>query len=553
MEVDQPGRFRVRFTAKDSEENADRREYEILVQEEQAPLVVLTHPGKNVSIPANGVMDIEGRAASDIGIKRLALQLRIASGPKAALEPKVYRPDKNLQADDGSYPDVIEYVEILALDDLKLPAGTVLEYWLEAADNADYPHVNGNLGKSSSFQICSRALTNDAAAAAKRAALKKQEERNKKQDNKPKNEANPKNGPGDSPHSDQNPSKQENDKTKQKLDDAKGPPDNKPGGAKDGSPQNADAKGSPSDKADGQQPQEKPQPQDGGDKKDQGGGQGGTGEAKDGGAEPKADSKGDRKDGPKDAAGGAKGDGPMGKPDPQMKDGPPMGMDTPSQAKEKGGDAGGPIPQVKQDAQPDPLAKGESKGIEQNGPDAGSKDQQNAGNPPDLPAKGSKTSDDAERKPAPPTQANQAGKTRDDDTAKDQKRPPLDDLLKALPKLAQHDKEGNEAGEMVAKIGKATDDPATAELAKNMLAMNGRDPSTGLEKKKGPNQTGSGGKSEGISDEIKAAAANREFARRIGQMQFDDWKNGITADLLKKVGMSDADWQAAFSQERAIF
>ena len=44
-------------------------------------------------------------------------------------------------------------------------------------------------------------------------------------------------------------------------------------------------------------------------------------------------------------------------------------------------------------------------------------------------------------------------------------------------------------------------------------------------------------------EDLKAAAANREFLRRIGQMQLDDWKKRMTPDLLKKAGLSDADWQ----------
>jgi len=90
---------------------------------------------------------------------------------------------------------------------------------------------------------------------------------------------------------------------------------------------------------------------------------------------------------------------------------------------------------------------------------------------------------------------------------------------------------------------KNSDDSRKRDIAKEALEKNGRDPATGKEKKKGPNTFGSGTKSPGIGDEVKAAAANREFASRIGQMQLDDWKKRMTPGLLKKAGLSEADWQ----------
>src|SRR5205085_950325 len=63
------------------------------------------------------------------------------------------------------------------------------------------------------------------------------------------------------------------------------------------------------------------------------------------------------------------------------------------------------------------------------------------------------------------------------------------------------------------------------------------------DEKKAPKPGGSVGKSPGIGDDVRTAAVNREFAARIGQMQLDDWKKRLTPELLKKAGLSDADWQ----------
>src|SRR5262249_29873933 len=126
------------------------------------PNVVLTSPGKDVSLPANGILQLEGSANDDFGIKNLTLHLKVLEGDnKPALEPKPYRPGKSLQLVDGSFPDKLAYHDFLALDQLKTAAGqpltltkgTVLEYWLEAADNCDFPNKLGNIGKSGSFKI----------------------------------------------------------------------------------------------------------------------------------------------------------------------------------------------------------------------------------------------------------------------------------------------------------------------------------------------------------------------------------------------------------------
>ncbi len=75
---------------------------------------------------------------------------------KPALAPKLYREGKSFQFDNGTFPDSIDYKDFVALDKLasaknepiRLKTGTILEYWLEATDNCDYPNAHGNIGKS---------------------------------------------------------------------------------------------------------------------------------------------------------------------------------------------------------------------------------------------------------------------------------------------------------------------------------------------------------------------------------------------------------------------
>jgi hypothetical protein len=157
--LDQDGTYRVLFTSQDGERNTDRSPYRIEVVADQKPVVELTKPGKDVELPANGTLRLEGRAEDDFGIKGLTLRLHVANGP--VLEPKVYRAGKSFRLETGDYPDKLDYKDFVALEKLKNEAGAAvslkpgmeLKYWLEAADNCDYPDPAGNVGRSKEFTV----------------------------------------------------------------------------------------------------------------------------------------------------------------------------------------------------------------------------------------------------------------------------------------------------------------------------------------------------------------------------------------------------------------
>jgi hypothetical protein len=162
LTLERRGTFRVLFTSTQGEENADRSAYPIDVLDDETPRVVLTKPAQDVTLPLGGTLQLEGRAQDDIGLKALALQLKILEGDaKPALRPKVYREGKSFQFDNGTYPDVLDYKDFVVLDKLTttqgqafpLKAGMVLEYWLEATDNSDYPNKDGNVGKSLAYKL----------------------------------------------------------------------------------------------------------------------------------------------------------------------------------------------------------------------------------------------------------------------------------------------------------------------------------------------------------------------------------------------------------------
>src|SRR5262249_37385798 len=74
-----------------------------------------------------------------------------------AFPPKLYRPDKPLRTGDGSYPQALDYKDFVELEKLRnekgrpTSVGQVLEYWLEATDNCDYP--GPNIGESKHYRV----------------------------------------------------------------------------------------------------------------------------------------------------------------------------------------------------------------------------------------------------------------------------------------------------------------------------------------------------------------------------------------------------------------
>jgi hypothetical protein len=160
--LDQSGEFRVLFESKDGEANGDRDPCKIEVIPDRAPEVALTKPGKDISLPANGTLILQGYANDDFGVKSMQLRFKLLKAPTLAeLQRKPYRPGKKFQLVNGKYPLRLDYSDFVALDSLQTTAktpfplaeGMELEYWLEARDNCDYPDKNGNLGQSARYKV----------------------------------------------------------------------------------------------------------------------------------------------------------------------------------------------------------------------------------------------------------------------------------------------------------------------------------------------------------------------------------------------------------------
>ncbi|MBI2805796.1 MAG: hypothetical protein HYX68_12525 [Planctomycetes bacterium] len=562
----QAGRFRVLFTTAQGEENTDRDWHDIHVAPDGAPHVILTRPEKNVTLPENGTLEVEGAATSDVGINSLALQLRIANGAeRTALPPILFRPGKSFQQTNGGFPRVLEYLDVVPLDQLKdskgtirlFPPGTVIEYWLEATDCTDVPVSTGNVGRSDIHTITLAARIDQKTQQSQRQqATRKQKQHQQRQDSEQKKKNQPGNAGGQAdPRKEFDAANHERQNVEPKIDQAlkQKAQQVQRGGAKSGEPQNADAKPGPPPGSD--QAQKKPAPNapdQAGNGKDQGDKKPG-GQAKDSGTKQKPTPKkgassGASKDQPKGAGSNTRDAGLKGESQPggnakgagQPGSAGPM----PGSTKNQTSTPDAPLATAKKEMKtadgPDGAPQGLAKGIEQQGPATLNKDRKNAGNPPIASAKGGTKNDAGAPKTA---KKPNAGNPRRDETKPVPQPPSLSEVAKWIEQLPQRGPQADAAGAQLADLARNTPDSALRDLVKDALGKHGRDPKTGKETRKGPSPIGFTGKSKGISDDVTAAAVNRDFAARLGQMQLAEWKKRLTPDLLKRAGLSDADWQ----------
>jgi hypothetical protein len=158
--VDHSANYRLHFTSTENEVNESNKPQHVVAIPDSPPNPVeLTVPGKDMELPCNGLLQLEGRAKDDIGVKRLTLQMRVVNGP--VLEGKKYRSDGELALPGGGYPRELSYKDAIDLAKVKssdgagvqLQAGMDLEYWLEARDACDYPQPEMNKTESAHFHV----------------------------------------------------------------------------------------------------------------------------------------------------------------------------------------------------------------------------------------------------------------------------------------------------------------------------------------------------------------------------------------------------------------
>ncbi|HEY7330006.1 MAG TPA: DUF4175 family protein [Gemmataceae bacterium] len=146
--LEEDGKYRLRFSSTDGEPYQDPVAYSVTAIPDQPPTVELTKPGTDIRLPVDALLNLEGKAGDDIGVKSLILRMRVIGGDKLRGQP--YRSEEELRLADGGYPRELEYKDFVELSrvrseegrDVQLRAGMEIEYWLEASDACDYPQAN---------------------------------------------------------------------------------------------------------------------------------------------------------------------------------------------------------------------------------------------------------------------------------------------------------------------------------------------------------------------------------------------------------------------------
>jgi len=156
MVLDKPGKYRIRFVSIEGEAYIDTAPFDVVVIQDQPPQVELTRPGKNVELPLNGHLELEGVATDDIGVAALNLRMQVVKGSQ--LKAKPYLADKLGKPEFGT-PQRLEYRDVLDLPALvdergspaELKSGMEIEYWLEARDGCDFPRPQTSTSRPIAF------------------------------------------------------------------------------------------------------------------------------------------------------------------------------------------------------------------------------------------------------------------------------------------------------------------------------------------------------------------------------------------------------------------
>ncbi len=192
MPLTETGLYRLGFTSADGDVFSESL-HPVEALPDLPPEVQLTAPGKDVALPADGLLPLEGRAADDFGVRELTLRMKAG---ERALKPRPYRTADALHLPGGGHPATVTYKDAVDLakveaedaDRFHPQAGMEIEYWLEAADACE---PKPNVGASKHYRV---KLTEPRKDEAKRQqerqqAQKEQQQHEKQQDQQLKQES----------------------------------------------------------------------------------------------------------------------------------------------------------------------------------------------------------------------------------------------------------------------------------------------------------------------------------------------------------------------------
>lgn len=244
------GSYQVEFNTMDGDGYKDSLAAPLVVLEDKAPSVNISLPGKEAVVASNGVLNLEGQATDDFGLRNMTLRMTTAGD--RPLKSKPYRDDKAFTLPSGGNPTAMAYKDFIDISALEtedgLPfipkPGVVIDYWLEAEDGCDQPKPN--LGKSKVFRVTiappqdqqESKKQKDEAEKKKNEAEKKQDENNKTEDQKRQQDKKDKQD-----QNQKNQEKQDQPGDKGDKSDGKGNPDKKDGNKGDNGQGNDQSRG----------------------------------------------------------------------------------------------------------------------------------------------------------------------------------------------------------------------------------------------------------------------------------------------------------------------
>ena len=148
---------KVSFTTDTPENSAEPKTIPIRAMADQAPTVRLELPKEDeLTLPANGTLDLKGFATDDHGIDGMTLRMKLLGAADVDLEGKPYRNGLSfLRKEDDTWPTRVDYKDFIKLADIRVPKnpnfrlspGNTVEFWVEAKDNATAPY-GPNIGRS---------------------------------------------------------------------------------------------------------------------------------------------------------------------------------------------------------------------------------------------------------------------------------------------------------------------------------------------------------------------------------------------------------------------
>src|SRR5262249_44958997 len=109
------GVYRIRFESIEAERSGDSVPYTITVKPDLPPVIDITEPAEELRVlPANGTLQIKGKATDDYGLADLKLRLKMKD---VYLQPKPYV-HAQYRYDDGSWPLSHAYQDFIELEKL---------------------------------------------------------------------------------------------------------------------------------------------------------------------------------------------------------------------------------------------------------------------------------------------------------------------------------------------------------------------------------------------------------------------------------------------------